>query len=82
MPAPSPDHVALPFLGGRVDIAERAQVRNPANWDEVVGHVGLAGAPQVDAAVTLAADSLSAWPALPAVDRAEHLLLAAAALES
>ena len=57
------------------------EVRNPADRRDLVGHVVEADADEVDAAIARAA-ACTAWPALPAPERAAILLRAADAMEA
>ena len=49
-------------IGGRtVAAANYADIRNPANLDEIVGHAPLADSSHLDDAVAAAADAFSSW---------------------
>lgn len=57
--------------GQLVEGARRAEVRNPADVDEVVGTYPLLGAEDVDRAVEAARKAQVSWQRVPALERAE-----------
>ncbi|MCB1887908.1 MAG: bifunctional proline dehydrogenase/L-glutamate gamma-semialdehyde dehydrogenase PutA [Rhodocyclaceae bacterium] len=61
--------------------AEPRPVTNPANREDVVGHVIEADTADIDAALRHAAGAAANWAATPAAERAECLRRAAAAME-
>src|ERR687894_1167754 len=65
----------------RRDSSSLKPVTNPAQVDEVVGHVALGTAEDVDDAVAAADEAFTAWSALSAAERAQLLLEAAEAIE-
>ena len=64
----------------RRDASSLKPVTNPAQVDEVVGHVALGTAEDVDDAVAAADEAFTAWSALSAAERAQLLLEAAEAI--
>ncbi|NMP21427.1 aldehyde dehydrogenase family protein [Sulfobacillus harzensis] len=61
---------------------ERQEIHNPAEWDEVVGVVGLAGSGEVNAAVSAARRAFGSWHQLGPVARGNLLFQAASRIES
>ncbi len=62
--------------------AAPSDIRNPANPDDLVGHVINSTPAEIDAALTRAAAVAAAWQATPPPDRAAFLLRAADLLEA
>ncbi|RJS91894.1 bifunctional proline dehydrogenase/L-glutamate gamma-semialdehyde dehydrogenase PutA [Salinisphaera sp. Q1T1-3] len=81
---------AGPLIGGDMakrarDLLERDQatpVHNPAHIDRVIGHVALANADDVEAALATTAGAADRWAATPAVERAACLRRYADLLEA
>lgn len=71
-----------PSINGAAIAGEEHAVRNPANRNEVVGHVINADASLVDAAITAAANAQPEWNLTNATERAAILMRAADAFES
>jgi len=71
-----------PLVINNHDLTTTAEIisYNPAQPDEVVGRVARAGIPEAGHSVTVALAALPAWRAAPAVERADFLFRAAAAL--
>ena len=62
------------YVGGQwveAEVSSTQEVRNPAT-NEVLAHVPLSGAADVDGAVAAAADALPAWRATPPQERARY----------
>ncbi|HYC38370.1 MAG TPA: trifunctional transcriptional regulator/proline dehydrogenase/L-glutamate gamma-semialdehyde dehydrogenase [Usitatibacter sp.] len=72
---------AAPTLGV-VAAPDRAAVRNPADPDDIVGHVIEARGAEVEAALRAAEAAAGAWRETPPASRATVLLAAADALEA
>ena len=66
-------HRAAPLIGGREAAGDGDPALDPADRERVVGQVALAGAPDVERAVGLAARAQGAWNARPAEERAAIL---------
>jgi RHH-type proline utilization regulon transcriptional repressor/proline dehydrogenase/delta 1-pyrroline-5-carboxylate dehydrogenase len=73
---------ACPLLADGERAAPGREVRNPADLDDVVGHVVEATAADAAAAVGFALAAADGWAARPAAERADCLLRAADLLES
>ena len=66
------------FIGGEeIHTQDRLASRNPADPDEVVGHVCQAGMEEVDKAIVAARNAFPAWRDLHPQDRAGYLFKAA-----
>jgi len=59
-----------PVLAVGVTSDEAVEVRNPANPDDLVGHITYASEADISAALDVAQDGFSQWAAMPAEDRA------------
>ena len=59
-----------PVIAAEVTGAEVQPVHNPANPDDLVGHVTQASAEDIDAAIAAARDGFEAWSATPVEERA------------
>ncbi|WP_461209178.1 proline dehydrogenase family protein [Desulfocurvus sp. DL9XJH121] len=67
------------FIGGQdVTTAETLPSYNPADTDEIIGHVCQAGTAEIDRALAAARDALPAWRAAAPGERAAYLVKAAA----
>jgi len=64
-----------------IKAARYAEVRNPANFDEVVGAYALCTAAEVNRITAIAGAATDAWRSFTATERADHLRRAASALE-
>ena len=58
------------------------EIRNPAQQEQLIGHIELANSTQIEAAIGSAAATFSAWSALPVSVRAQCLRRLADALET
>lgn len=59
-----------PVIATDVTSTEVVEVRNPADPDDLVGHITQACEQDIDAAIAAAGAEFSTWSALPAADRA------------
>ena len=71
------------FIGGEwADTTNRIEIKNPADWNQVVGTIPLSEPHDIDKAVQAAQSARRAWKALGAVARGNILFQAANVLES
>src|SRR5690554_468945 len=59
-----------PLIAAEVTGTEVLEVKNPANPDDLVGHITQANEADVDAAITAAEQGFTSWSSMPAEDRA------------
>ncbi|SHK31176.1 L-proline dehydrogenase /delta-1-pyrroline-5-carboxylate dehydrogenase [Marinobacter antarcticus] len=59
-----------PLIAAEIAGTEVLEVKNPANPDDLVGHVTQANEADVDAAITAAQQGFTSWSAMPAEERA------------
>lgn len=59
-----------PVIAAEIDGTEVVEVKNPANPDDLVGHMTQASEADVDAAITAAQQGFTTWSAMPAQERA------------
>jgi len=62
-----------PLIAGKVSGSEVQVVRNPANPDDLVGHVTQADETDIDTAISAAEKGFKSWSAVPVEERAELL---------
>ncbi|MDI9244736.1 bifunctional proline dehydrogenase/L-glutamate gamma-semialdehyde dehydrogenase PutA [Marinobacter sp. CHS3-4] len=62
-----------PLIKGKVSGSEVQVVRNPANPDDLVGHVTQADKADIDTAISAAGKGFKSWSAKPVEERAECL---------
>ncbi|WP_372971899.1 bifunctional proline dehydrogenase/L-glutamate gamma-semialdehyde dehydrogenase PutA, partial [Marinobacter sp.] len=62
-----------PLIAGKVSGSEVQVVRNPANQDDLVGHVTQADDTDIDTAISAAEKGFKAWSATSVEERAEYL---------
>jgi acyl-CoA reductase-like NAD-dependent aldehyde dehydrogenase len=73
------------LIGGRWQPAKSGETfenRNPANWEEVIGHFPKSGAADVNEAVAAAKEAYKTWRLVPAPKRAEILYRAGEIIRS
>ena len=62
-----------PVIAGEVSGGQQLEVRNPANPDDLVGHITHASEADIETAIAAACDGFGAWSALSAEERAARI---------
>ena len=62
-----------PVIAAEVSGGQQLEVRNPANPDDLVGHITHASEADVEAAISAACEGFGAWSAMPAEERAARI---------